>query len=47
MIHWGIKYNQDVDDYYKTLLPLVKKDKRGFIERRLKEITGKLVLVSF
>ena len=31
IILWGIKYNQEVDEYYRPMLPLVKIDKEGYI----------------
>lgn len=39
IILWGIKYYPEVDAYYKPMLPLVKKDKEGYIKERLKQIT--------
>jgi hypothetical protein len=39
MILWGIKYNPDTDEYYKTMLPLIKKGKQAYIKKRLREIS--------
>jgi hypothetical protein len=39
MILWGIKYNPDTDEYYKTMLPLIKKGKQAYVKKRLREIS--------
>jgi DNA-binding HxlR family transcriptional regulator len=39
MILWGVKYNPNVDEYYKTVLPLIKKSKQAFIRKRLQEVS--------
>jgi DNA-binding HxlR family transcriptional regulator len=39
MILWGVKYGTDIDEYYKTMLPQIKKNKEAYIKKRLKEIT--------
>ena len=39
IILWGVKYGTDIDEAYKTILPLIKKDKQVYIKGRLKEIS--------
>ncbi len=39
MILWGVKYGTDIDESYKAILPLIKKDKEAYIKERLREIT--------
>jgi len=39
MILWGVKYGTDIDEYYKTMLPRIEKNKEAYIKKRLKEIT--------
>jgi DNA-binding HxlR family transcriptional regulator len=39
MILWGVKYGTDIDETYKTILPLIKKNKDAYIKERLKEIS--------
>ena len=39
IILWGVKYGTDIDEAYKTILPLIKKDKQAYIKGRLKEIS--------
>ena len=39
IILWAVKYNPEVDEYYKTMLPLIKKDKQEYIKKRLMELS--------
>jgi DNA-binding HxlR family transcriptional regulator len=38
MIIWGVKYGTDIDEYYRSILPLLRKDKEGYVRERMKEI---------
>ena len=38
MILWGVKYGKDIDVSYKTILPLIKRDKGAYIKARREEI---------
>ena len=40
IILWATKYNSEVDEYYKTMLPLIKADKQTYINNRLEEISN-------
>ena len=40
IILWSIKYNPEVDEYYKTILPLIGNDKQSYIRKRLEEISN-------
>jgi DNA-binding HxlR family transcriptional regulator len=39
IILWGVKYGKDIDESYKTVLPLIRKNKQAYIKDRLKEIS--------
>jgi DNA-binding HxlR family transcriptional regulator len=39
MILWSAKYGKDIDETYKTVLPLIKKDKKAYIKSMLQEIS--------
>ena len=39
MILWSAKYGKDIDESYKTILPLIKKDKQAYIKNMLQEIS--------
>jgi DNA-binding HxlR family transcriptional regulator len=39
IILWGLKYGKDIDEFYKTALPRIKKNKEIYIRERLNEIT--------
>ena len=40
IILWAIKYNPELDEYYKTILPMIGNDKQAYITKRLDEISN-------
>ena len=39
MILWSVKYGKNLDEGYKTVLPLIKKDKQAYIKNMLQELS--------
>lgn len=39
MVLWSVKYGENIDESYKTMLPLIKKDKQAFIKNMLQEMS--------